>query len=191
MTVIGLCGASGSGKTTACNYLAQKGYSILDCDAIYSEILYPGSPCLSSIRQAFGSQVIDDLGGLNRKELARAVFSSNEKRETLNRITFSFIKKEIFNRLQRMDSDAKVIVDAPLLFESGLHSICDQTVGILAPDSLKIQRLLERDKRTAQELTDRIRCQKTNDEIVNLCDETVLNDSDLSSFFEKLDHIFK
>jgi dephospho-CoA kinase len=187
MVIIGICGSSGSGKSTLCSYFRKKGYRVCDCDALYSQIITPPSDCLEEIASFFGDEVLKADGTLDRKALASIVFSSKEKLDALNNITFSHIKRELLKLVKKAENDKFFFIDAPLLFESGIDKICQKTLCIIAPIEKKISRLQERDKLSMSAVSKRLNSQINDEILVRYCDDVIINDSDLSSLYDKAD----
>ncbi|MBO4235952.1 MAG: dephospho-CoA kinase, partial [Firmicutes bacterium] len=148
MKVIGLTGSIGSGKSTVSNYLIRKGFIVIDSDAIAHDVVKKGKPALNEISEAFGKSVIGLDGELNRKKLADIVFKHPKKKARLEEIVtarvISEIKKEIRN-LKKAEFDGIVFVDAPILFESGANINMDEVWVVVADDSLRAKRVMERD----------------------------------------------
>ena len=191
MKIIGICGTSGSGKSTICNYFQSKGHKVCDCDRLYSEIITPPSKCLDEIENCFGSSVICSDGKLNRKALAEIIFSSAEKREALNAITFSHIKKELFVMIENAKDEEFFFIDAPLLFESGIDKMCYKTLCVVAPREKKIERLCERDGLGKDFVSKRLNAQIKDEELIKLCDLVIVNDSDIKTLYNKADEILR
>ena len=149
MKIIGLCGGSGSGKGIASKYFLQLGIPSIDTDAVYHDLINTSSSCVDELVMAFGDSIIDVNGGVNRKVLSDIVFCDNskEKLNLLNEITHRHIldkTRDLINEYRRSGVVA-VIVDAPLLFESGFDRECDFTVAVIADRDIRIQRVMNRD----------------------------------------------
>ncbi|HZK02592.1 MAG TPA: dephospho-CoA kinase [Anaerovoracaceae bacterium] len=162
---IGLTGGIGTGKTTVSNYLKSKGYVVLDADAVAREIVEPGSETLSLLSDAFGEEILSPDGSLNRQHLAKIAFSDAKKKETLDRIMHGKIIEIMFDRGRRMiENEPFVFFDVPLLFESGMDHHMDQVWLVDASLEVQIQRVMERDKSSRQDVLRRIGHQMDRDE---------------------------
>lgn len=145
--VVGLTGPTGSGKSEVARVLADHHISVIDADVLARRVMEPGSPCLKDLVQAFSEDILNEDGSLNRRQLAKRAFATPEDSQLLNSITHPYIidlTKSILMRMEQMHELAAVI-DAPLLFESGMDSICDMTVAVVAPFAIRLQRVLQRD----------------------------------------------
>lgn len=169
--IIGITGGTGSGKSTLLQLIADKGGMILDCDAIYHELLRTDTALLGSIESRFPGTVAD--GVLNRKKLGAIVFEDETALLDLNRITHSAVKVEILRRLEEKPSIAAI--DAIGLFEGGLASICDITVAITAPTEDRIKRIMARDGITEEYARSRIAAQHSDEWFVHKCDYVLEN----------------
>ncbi len=159
--IIGICGGSGSGKSTFCAALEKNGAVIIDADKAAREITVKGSPVLKKLSEVFGEDILDENGELKRRELASRAFSSEENTRILTEITNPAIIDLCRERAEKAAAEGKnVIIDAPLLFSSGLNAICDKTVFITAPDSVRIKRIMKRDGISEAEAEKRLSAQK-------------------------------
>ena len=178
MKVIGLTGSIGSGKSTVSNYLIRKGFIVIDSDAIAHDVVKKGKPALNEISEAFGKSVIGLDGELNRKKLADIVFKHPKKKARLEEIVtarvISEIKKEIRN-LKKAEFDGIVFVDAPILFESGANINMDEVWVVVADDSLRAKRVMERDGCTFEEFERRSASQLSQEEKIKLADRVIDN----------------
>ncbi len=144
--IIGLTGPTGAGKTTVSQLLEKYGCYVIDCDKIAHEITTYHVDCLKALCYAFGNDILNDQGFLNRPLLAQRAFSDKEQTQKLNQVTHPYIIEEIQRLIQQYKKYAKVIVlDAPLLFEAGLQYDCDKTVSVLAPLQIRMDRIINRD----------------------------------------------
>ena len=166
MRVIGLTGGIGTGKSTASEYLRKQGFSIIDADRISREIVEPGTLLLKELEKNFGSGIIKDDGTLDRKALAAIVFSDKEKKSRLDGLMHGHILDEIERKISESQSGEGrgIIVDAPLLFETGLEKKCDQVWLITADEKLRSLRVCERDGMDPEEVRARIQNQMADEE---------------------------
>ena len=144
MLRIGLTGGIGSGKTTVAKMLADAGFPVVDADQIGREIMQAGSPVLDQVAAAFGADLLDGDGELNRAELARRAFDSAEHTAQLNGITHPAIRRESERRLAQLDADgaSAAVYDMPLLIELGLDENMDLTVVVDVEAEERVHRLV-------------------------------------------------
>lgn len=179
--IIGITGGTGCGKTTLLNHIRAAGGLILDCDAIYHELLASNTEMLAAIEARFPGTV--ENGVLNRKKLGSIVFADEKALLDLNCITHSAVKQEVLHRLERRPKLAAI--DAIGLFEGGLAELCDVTVAVIAPLEQRIQRLMERDCISEEYARSRIAAQKSEDWYRSHCDVVLDNSGDLQSYATK------
>ena len=183
---VGLCGRSGAGTGYISSLFAQWGIPSVDTDRVYREMTGPAdtlSACMKELVCAFGEEILCPDGSLNRRFLSDLVFSDagESARKTLNQITHT----HILNRTRQLaDAFAEagnpiVLIDAPLLFESGFDSLCRFTVCVSAPDEVCVSRIMVRDGLTESEARRRLASQIPRDELESRCDFTVVNDETL------------
>ena len=146
MTLIklGLTGPTGAGKSTVARLLEQNGIPLVDADAIARTVTEKGSPVLSALADTFGKDILFPDGSLDRRALAAVAFSSKENTEKLNAVTHPAILARIRRALADATGDA-VVLDAPLLFETGLDALCDHTAAIVADEAVRLARITARD----------------------------------------------
>ncbi|MBQ2893073.1 MAG: dephospho-CoA kinase [Oscillospiraceae bacterium] len=170
--ILGITGGSGSGKTTLLQLVEASGGVILDCDAIYHQLLQNDKQLLQTIENRFPGTVID--GVLARKKLGEVVFADEAALQELNQITHSAVKKEVLRILESKPTLAAI--DAIGLFESGLDALCDATVAVTAPEAMRIRRLMARDGISYEYAQKRIRAQHPDQWYAGKCTYTLEND---------------
>lgn len=159
--VIGLTGGIGSGKSTVAAMLAELGAERIDADAIARELVEPGQPALAEIERAFGREVLEPDGRLDRKKLAARVFTDAPARARLNAILHPRIAIETARRIgEARARDAKVVVyEAALLVENGIHRALDGLIVVSAPPEAQVARAVARDGMSEAEARARVSAQ--------------------------------
>lgn len=181
MLLIGLCGRSGSGKSVFSDMAKSRGYVVVDCDKVYHELVSFPSDCLRDIGDRFGQEFIKN-GSLDRPALAKKVFSDTKLLRELNRITHGHIINRIEEILGAQHEDARVLLDAPTLFESGLDRRCSYVVGIVSDDKSCVQRLVLRDGISEEAAKARLQNQPSIEFIAENSDYIIYNDGNLQEF---------
>ncbi|MGC8666797.1 MAG: dephospho-CoA kinase [Chthonomonadales bacterium] len=163
MPVIGLTGGPGTGKSAIAAMLADLGAVTLSADAIAHRLLEPGQPIASRVAEVFGAGILTADGGVDRRRLARIVFSDEEARRRLESLTHPAILAELRRGIQEVQrargEGAVIVVEAPLLFEAGMEGWFHRIVAVAASREAQIRRLALRDGMPAQEAEQRIRAQ--------------------------------
>ncbi|MBE7365032.1 dephospho-CoA kinase [Corynebacterium aurimucosum] len=144
MKLIGLTGGIGSGKSTVSQLLVRHGWELVDADQIARDIVEPGQPALTELAQAFGEDILQEDGSLDRGLLASRAFSSREKTAVLNSITHPRINEETqarFDAARQAGADF-VVYDMPLLVDKGLHKDMDATIVVDVDAEERVRRLV-------------------------------------------------
>lgn len=192
--IVGLTGGIGSGKSTAASYLTEAGLIHVDADLISHQLTekIPGedNPVLIEIGQVFGGEVLHQDGSLDRAGMAALVFSDPAKKQALEDILFREIRAEIDRQIEAA-GDAPVLLDVPLLFESGLDRICDHIILISADLDVRLDRVTLRDGCSREDVLARIRNQMPEDEKKALADFVVDNSGTTEELFLQLDQVLE
>ena len=192
--VIGFTGPTGAGKTSALRALERLGGLVLDCDAVYHELLRTDEALRGAITDAFGP-VFGADGALDRQKLGTAVFGDPAAMEKLNAIIFDRLPRDLLRRIN--DSDAPLIgIDAINLVESGLSRLCRRTVAVLAPAETRVRRIMARDGIPEDYARLRVQAQKPDEFYRAHCTDVLVNDAAAPDVFEtiayqRLQHIFE
>ena len=179
--IIGITGGTGCGRTTLLGVIREKGGLILDCDAVYHELLRSDKQMLAAIDARFPGVL--ENGELNRKKLGAIVFADPQALQDLNRITHSAVKAEVLCRLETAPKLAAI--DAIALHEGGLAELCDVTVAVTAPAEDRVKRLMNRDGISEEYARKRIAAQHGEDWFRAHCDYVLENHGELDAFATK------
>ena len=171
--IIGLTGGIGSGKTTVANHFIAAGIPVYIADDEARKIMQ--SPeILKKIEKIFGS-VIFKNEVLNRQKLAEIVFSNSDKLKQLNAIIHPAVKKHFGNWILNYKNSPFVIYETAILFESGSYKDCDKIISVTAPLETRIERVIQRDKTSRENVLKRIKMQWTDDQRLGKSDFVIEN----------------
>ena len=179
--IIGITGGTGCGKTTLLTEIEKLGGLVLDCDAIYHDLLRSDNQLLTAIETRFPGVVED--GQLNRRKLGAIVFADKQALQDLNFITHGAVKAAVLCKLE--SHPALAAIDAIALFEGGLAELCDLTVAVTAPTEERVKRLMTRDNIPEDYARSRIAAQHDANWFRERCDEILENNGNLDTFQSK------
>ena len=169
--IIGLTGGIASGKSTLSTFFQNNGCFVIDADKIAHEVTNKNSEGAKQIEKVFGSDFFTN-GILDRKKLAEYVFSSKEKTKQLNEIIHPLVISRIISLIQQSTSDI-IVLDVPLLFESGLNKKCDKTICVYCGEKNQISRAIERSNYSKDDIKNRIKNQLSEKEKISLADYAI------------------
>lgn len=185
--VIGLTGGISSGKSTVSNYLKQQGYKVLDADEYSRKTTAKGGPAIPAIVEAFGEDIVNAEGELDRKKLGSIIFNDADKRQQLNDIVHPLIRDMMNSEEARLVKEGHVFLDIPLLFENGLDARCDLTVTVFVDQNTQIERLRARDGLSQEAAQARINSQMSLTEKVKKSDYSLDNNGDVEHLYAQID----
>ena len=186
--VIGVTGRSGSGKSLLSQQLQATGAQVLDADKVYAQLLKTDNPMTRMLCHHFPG--VWKEGVLDRKKLADIVFSDPKALETLNFITHSQVKAQMHHTVAHSDSKL-IVLDVPLLFESGIDQLCDLTLAVLADREGSLARIMKRDGIDRPRAEARLNSQPHDDFYRARADLLLHNTGTLAQFEEKVDTFVK
>ena len=191
--VIGLTGGIASGKSTVSKMFQGFHIPVIDADIIAREVVEPGKEAYNEIVEAFGQEVLEESGELNRPKLGNIVFYNEEKRLLLNAIVHPAVRKEMNAQKDRYirENTQAVVLDIPLLFESKLTSLVDQILLVYVDNETQITRLMERNNFTEEEAKARIASQMPLQEKIALADKVINNNGTIEETKTQLSSILK
>jgi len=177
MLILGLTGGIATGKSTAAEMLEKMGAYRIDADQIAKEVVQPGMPAWKAIVDHFGPGVLLFDRKLNRNALASIVFHDQRERAKLEEITHPSIGEVIREQITlARKSGAKVaLLEVPLLYETGLASLADKVLVVVADEAAQIARMLKRNNLSSEEARLRIRSQMPLAEKVRRADYVICN----------------
>lgn len=177
--LVGITGPSGAGKGLAVQTFAAHGFCVIDADKVAREVVMPGEPALTRLAEAFGGDIVQADGTLDRRLLAKRAFASRENTDRMNGIMLAEIVRRMLDRAEECRSRGEnCLFDAPLLFEAGLEKHCDCCVAVMAPLEVRIGRLAARDGITEEEIRSRIKMQHEDEYYTSRCQYIIMNDRD-------------
>jgi len=176
MIKIGITGGIGSGKSTISRIFELLGVPVYYADAEAKELMNTDSIVKSAIIDLFGKNVIAEKETLDRKAISAIVFNDKNKLEKLNAIIHPTIASHFNNWLIKQSNAVYILKEAAILFESGANKQMDKVIVVTAPQQLRIDRVLLRDKTSREEVEHRINNQLPDEELVKLANYTITND---------------
>ncbi|MDK2903686.1 MAG: dephospho-CoA kinase [Clostridiales bacterium] len=179
MKIIGLTGGIGSGKSTVAGILADNGAYIIDADKVGHEVYYKGGAAWDAVVKAFGADILNENGDIDRRKLAAIVFHDNEKLNMLNAIVHPLIAREVLRRINNARSKGVelVVVEAALLIESGWHKMADEVWLITADREIRLHRIMQRDGISVEEACLRMQSQMPDDKRAEYADIIIVNNN--------------
>ena len=180
--VLGITGGTGAGKTSVLDVIREMGGVVVDCDAVYHEMLNGSEEMRNTINAVFPG-VFDADGKLNRQKLGEEVFSRRERLARLNDIVYHFVVPEVERRLGK--DTGLYAIDAINLLESGISELCDKTIAVTAPTELRVRRIMARDGISEQYARMRITAQKPDESYRTKCDCEFPNAADTPESFRE------
>jgi dephospho-CoA kinase len=196
LTVIGLTGGVGSGKSTVSAYLSEKGYPVIDADKAAREIVLPGSPVLGALARVFGREILNEDGTLNRKKLASIAFGDRSLKAKMDDIMHGEIYRLMKARVGELALSGYkglVFLDIPLLFETGgeLLKEIDETWVADACEETRIKRVVARDGTTREEVEKIIKNQMDGSEKRAKADVVIDNSGSAEALYAFLDELLE
>ena len=187
MLVVGLTGGIASGKSTAAAFFRARGVPVIDADQVARDVVAPGTPGLAAVADAFGSDVLQADGTLDRRRMREIVFADPTERRRLEAILHPLIRDEIRARLDQVRGPY-CILDVPLLVESpALRALAHRVLVIDVPAELQVVRLMQRDGMTAAQCEAMLAAQASRERRLEGADDVVDNAGDMTALLRQLE----
>lgn len=194
--IIGLTGGIACGKSTVAAMLVDRGAALIDADVLARQAVEPGSAGLKRIAERFGQAVISPDGLLNRKKLAAVIFGDDSARKELEGMLHPEIRSRIQRQMaafERLTPDKLLVVDIPLLYESGMEDLFAdwQIMVVYIPAELQLARLMERDGLSVEEARQRLAAQLPIEEKRQRADIVIDNGGALAKTSQQIDQLWR
>ena len=183
----------GSGKSLAAKFFAEQGAHIIDADQLSRELVRPGHPALKEIVDAFGEDILEPSGYLDREALAKIIFDDTENKSALEAILHPKVivrEQEKYLSISASNPKAIVIVDAALLIESGNYKNVDKVIVVQSREKQQIQRILSRGFQSYDQAIARIKNQMSFEEKSKYADYILDNQSQVEDLRQKVQEIY-
>ena len=190
--IIGLTGGIGSGKSETARHLVSLGAVHVDADAISRSLTAPGGEALEPIREVFGDGVFFEDGTLDRRALGDMVFNDVAARRALEGIIHPRVQRATMEAVDKAREDGAdaVLLDVPLLFETGMDALCDVNWLITADREQRIQRVMARDGLTREAVEARINSQMSDEEKAARATKVIKNDQSVEKLKNELTGLY-
>ncbi len=179
MRVIGLTGNIGSGKSTVSRRLKELGAVVIDTDRIARDVVTPGTPGLDQIVKTFGSDVLMPGGELDRAKMGDMVFKDPAARSKLEAIVHPLINQEVVKRIDEYKSGKNnalaMVVEVPLLIESGMHRLMDEIWLVTVNPEIQLNRILSRDRLSPEQARRRMNSQMPQEQKIKFATKIIEN----------------
>lgn len=177
--IIGITGTSGSGKTTVSSILAKrKDVMVIDADKIARKLNEPGTDYMKAIENELGKKFILPDGNLDRKKLADEIYSNKDAKQKLDSLTFKYVIGNVLDIIKNENDEGYIVVDIPLLFESGFENFCDYTISLISDYDTKIERICKRDNLDLETAQKRLSIQQEDGFYIEKSDFIIKNTKD-------------
>ncbi len=159
--LVGLTGQTGAGKTTVSRMLEADDIAVINADTVARQVVEKGSDCLQAMQRVFGDGILLPDGQMNRKAVAALIFGNETARAHYQAIIFPYITRAIRQQTEQLAAEGFriILLDAPTLFESGIHHACHAVVSVIAPQEVRKARIMERDCLTEEQALQRMNAQ--------------------------------
>ena len=176
--IIGLTGGIGSGKTAVSDSFESLGIDVVDADLASRVVVQKGKPCLLKIAQHFGEDILTKEAELDRAKLREIIFKSEEEKNWLESLLHPAIANQIQDELNASKSPYTILV-SPLLLQTNQKDFCSKVLAVDVPVETQVERTLERDGVSKEQVQAIINSQISRNDRLNLADEVIVNDGTL------------
>ena len=191
MLLVGLTGGIAAGKSTVARRLAQHGAVVIDADAVAREVVEPGSAGLAAVVEAFGPEVLDARGRLDRPALGKIIFGSPERRATLNALVHPRVATRTAELIRAAPPDAVIVHDVPLLVENRMGAGYHLVIVVSVPEDERVRRLVSERGMTDADAWERVRAQASDAQRHAAADVWLENTGSRADLLAEIDHLWE
>jgi len=188
--LVGLTGGIASGKTTVAEIFRELGASVVDTDEIARQVVMPGAAGLVAMVNAFGRDILDEAGGLDRARMRARVFADPQARRRLESILHPLIREQMWRQVDASDNPVQVLV-IPLLVESALAGLVDRVLVVDCPRQVQLQRLLQRDGETPEQAERILAAQASREARLAAANDIIDNSGSLARLREEAAELYR
>ena len=190
--IIGITGGIASGKSTVTEFLRQKGFQVVDADAVVHQLQKPGGRLYQVLVEHFGEKILLENGELNRPLLASLIFSNPEEQEWSKRTQGEIIREELAAlRNQFAQTEALFFMDIPLLFEQNYASWFDETWLVYVNRDIQLERLMKRDQISKEAAETRLNSQWPLERKISLASHSLDNNGNQEQLIAQVVQLFE
>lgn len=192
--VLALTGSIGTGKSHVAKFFAKKGRRVLDADEIAKSLYQKDAGLLEALRCAFGEQVLNEDGSLNRERLSSIVFGDKTSLAVLMELMKEHLLRELTRLLDEMSEEEAhpfVVLEAPVLFEYGFEGFADAIVLVRASEDKIVERVMQRNGVSREEVLARLRSQLSQEEKEARSDFCIDNSGTFDTLQERLEELYR
>ena len=189
MLKIGLTGGIGSGKSTAAKIFSSLGITVIDADQIAHQLTQSGTESFNKIKELFGNEFITHNGELDRRKIAKYIFSNPSKKLALENILHPVIKHNMLQEIEELSHKNYIILEIPLLIETGFIDIVDRILVIEADTKIKIKRIQQRDDRTEAQIKSIMSHQIDREQRLEQADDILDNNGSLDDLRNSIERL--
>jgi dephospho-CoA kinase len=171
---IGITGGIGSGKSIVSRILQLMGYPVYSSDQRAKEIMHEDRSLITDLKNLFGEEAYLD-SNLNRPYIAAQIFRDDSKRTAMNELVHPAVRADFQNWVKQQKSPL-VFQESALLFETGSYKLFDGVILVSAPEEVRMQRIMERDQLTDEQVRARFNAQMPEEEKMKLTGHIIYND---------------
>lgn len=189
-----LTGGIATGKSTVSRMFQECGAHLIDADLVARQVVEPGQPAYQEIVEYFGTEILLEDGQLDRKALGAIIFQHPEERERLNQMTHPRVIAAIDDeeaRIHANEPDRLILVDVPLLIETGMYRSYPAVIVVYAPEMVQVQRLMERDRLPEEDARRRIAAQMPIDDKLRYAAHVIRNIGRQDETFAQVKTVFE
>lgn len=194
MIIIGVTGGIGAGKSSVSAILKQLGAQVLDADAISKQVSEPNQSAWKQIVDTFGTGILNPDSSLNRRALARIVFSSEEQKKKLEAIIHEKVIQEMTRQidlLKEKNFQGMVVLDVPIPVEDGFLNVVDEVWVVTAKEGDRIGRIVSRSGLSEEEARARMRSQLSQEEYMKLGHRIIPNEGSLDDLRKTVEQLYQ